>query len=58
MVIAMPEAGVEEALTTLKEVYEFRSQERFIALPTAEARRRMVGKALRGSERPELVISD
>lgn len=57
MLVVMPEEGVEEALTSLREIYEFRSA-RVLALTPPSRLPRIEGKVTANSYRPQLVISE
>ncbi len=58
MMVIMPREGIDEALMSLKEIFEFRAQTHYRILPLPEKAARGKGKLARASKRPDLVISD
>ena len=58
IISAMPETGVDEALTTLKDIYEFNSENTRAALPRHTMHSSIAGRVTSTSERPQLVISE
>ena len=54
----MPDGGLDDALTSLKDVLEFALEDMQVALPAAPEAPRVSGKATSPSERPELVIAE
>lgn len=58
IMFAMPEEGVEEAISTLRDIYQFSTEATALALPAPTRRQRLPGKVVAKSERPALVISE
>jgi hypothetical protein len=58
MIFFMPEEGVDEALTSLRDILEFSYESPRGMLPPPAVMRRHVGKIVRTSQRPDLVISE
>lgn len=58
IMVTMPEEGVEEALSTLRDIYEFTVQASSLALPPPVRQQRVTGIVVAKSQRPELVISE
>ena len=54
----MPEEGIDEVLTLLKDVLEFHRQAIFFGLPEPQPVRRVTGRAISISERPDIVLSE
>lgn len=58
IVTMMPEEGLEEALTSLKDIFEFHVESaHYESLPTVTSRRG-IGNVVNTSMRPDLVISE
>ena len=58
IVVSMPEEGLDEALTSLKDIFEFSYEDTRLALPEAATRRSLTGRATISSRRPDLVVSE
>lgn len=58
IIINMPEEGLEEAVSALRDMYEFNKQATALALPPPTRRQPVSGGVVVKSERPELVISE
>lgn len=58
MIAIMPEEGVEEALLSLRDIWDFRTQTSYQMLPGPLQTQRSTGRVVRTSQRPELVIPE
>lgn len=58
MIFYMPEEGIDEALTSLRDIFEFSCESRRGALPPPAVSRRHMGRIVGTSHRPDLVISE
>ena len=55
---ALPDEGVEEALNSLRGVFQFHYENLFLLTPPKAMPRRLLGTIVTTSERPDLVISE
>ncbi len=58
IISVMPEPGLEEALFSLRDIFEFRSHAYRPSLPESTRGRRTKGKVARTSQRPDLVLTE
>lgn len=59
VISVMPTEGLQEALLSLGDIYKFHSDSaRYRPLPQPTISRRAIGKVVRKSERPQLVITE
>ncbi len=58
ILLAMPAEGIEEALLSLTEIFDYNLASGFLALPQPPKQISSTGTVVARSERPELVIAE
>ncbi len=58
MLGVMPDEGINEALSTLKDMFQYYSHPAYPALATPVTAHRITGKVLSVSKRPDLIIAE